>query len=172
MLHGSRYLEVSHRNRQSRLFMGRGSCHNPYMCDDVCIELRPRGWKKCRPQPSFNACGKPLPEPLCPDKFVLVCADFNEDGWATFTWPKEALNMIQGFYEGVLIIGGCETDQVLPVLVGAHRGASIAESIPTNIDGRGCVACDEDECDHTRGDCGCDSGHADNQQIRYVQTYI
>lgn len=160
MRHGERWLEASYRNRESRVRINAyGDCHATYPCEQVCIELRPNGWRKCRPPVKYDACGCEI-EQTCPDKFMKVCSSYiDERGLHVFVWPKEVLTAKAGFYLGFLIANGCDNIGTLPVRVGAHPGAYYAEG-PLHTNVIDCVACDDDEigpCGPVSSDCGCDT---------------
>lgn len=160
-LHGARWLEASYRNRESHVKVSAfSSCHTTYPCEDVCIELRPNGWRHCRPAPKYDACGCEIAQ-TCPDKYVTVCSSYlDENGLHVFAWTDEVLNLHQGFYLGVIKANGCDIIGQLPVRVGPHPTASYAEG-PINTNVIDCVTCDDGEgkgfCDSNPNDCGCET---------------
>ena len=152
-IHGQRWLEASWRHRESHLMVSDfGGCGNTYPCDNVCIEIRPRGWN-CN-KPPVEICGCPTIPP-CPEKYMRVCADYiDECGLHVFVWPREVLTARQGMYEAVVLVNGCDEIAKLPLRVGAHPGAHYAEG-PLHTPLGDCVKCDDpfDPCADGVGSC-------------------
>lgn len=153
MLHGVRWLEASYRNLSSRIKISAlGCCSINYPCENICIEIRPRGWK-CKPK-TVDICGCDT-EPTCPEKYMRVCAEFiDEKGFHVFKWRREVLSAKQGMYEAVVIANGCDEIAKLPLRIGPHLGAVYAEGpIHTNLGD--CVTCDDapDPCELMGANC-------------------
>lgn len=168
---GERWLEASFRNRESRLRVNALSdCHVTYPCKDVCIELRPNGWKACRPKPTYDHCGNEIIK-QCPDKFMRVCAEYIDDnGLHVFVWPTHVMSAKQGFYVGAVIVNNCDEIARIPVRVGAHPGAHYAEG-PVHTPLADCVTCDDyNPCMDQNGhsDCGCSGSQHNTTNEGYM----
>lgn len=161
MVHGERYIEISYRNRQSRLKInGVYSCSSAIPCGEICLSIRPRGWKHCSPKNKIDICGNVI-VPECPDKFIDICADELDGEYATFTWTKEILMAKPGLYHAVVLVNGCENGQELLALVGPHPRVNRIEKAIASAE---CVSCDEyDPCE----DSSCKTCSSDGNDVAY-----
>lgn len=164
-----RYIEISRRNRMSRIFVGVGyGCQKQSMtCGDICIDIR-RAGQYYNDHHSSKSCGTCYdgPPPACEPQVAHVCAlEIDDDGYAVFEWPIELLNLKEGWYDGV-IISDCQSCGIVPIRVGPRCNVIEVENIVSGPDCLSYVGC-EDECVDTI----CGKSDTDGRPV-YVPSYI
>ena len=164
-----RYIEISHRNRMSRLFVGKGGgCSRVNICGDVCIDIKRAGQESCTPQIQYDSCCNPAPKPLCELNVAHVCAtEIDEEGYAVFEWTEDLLELKQGWYEGH-VKTGCDTCVVIPLRVGPRCNVIEVETRISGPDNMCYVGCD-DPCETDI--CPTNGGRSNQQTTIYIPDY-
>jgi hypothetical protein len=142
-----RYIEISHRNRSTRIFVGQGNmCHRVNVCGDVCIDIKRAGKEICGPKVVYDSCCNPTPVPMCEAQVAHVCAlEIDEEGYAVFEWGDELLKLKEGWYEGH-VKTGCDTCGIVPLRVGPRCNVLEVETEISGPDNACYVGC-EDPCE-------------------------
>lgn len=152
-----RYIEISRRNRTTRIFVGQGGgCDRMTVCGDVCIDIERAGKKDCNgcctPSPCYDtSCGcatsKCQCRTCCEKSVAHVCAtEIDSEGYAVFHWDSDLLNLKEGWYEGH-VKTGCDTCGILPVRIGPRCNVIEVETKVSGPDNLCWADCD-DQCDY------------------------
>lgn len=169
-----RYVEISRRNPVTRIKLGSGSsCNAGTICgsDDVFILLSRAGSENCHPVCDYrdNPCSCNSYRTTCCMPFAKVCAlEIDDYGYAVFHWPKELMEMKQGWYEGE-VYTGCSFCGKFPVRIGPRCNVLEVETTIIGPDSLCAVGCNDDPC--VDGPCHPKyTTHRDNNKI-YVPNY-
>lgn len=141
-----RYVEISHRNPRTRLFVGMGNqCFRTNTCDSFCIEIIRAGGQDCRAPVEYSACCQPQPKPMCDPHVATVCAlEVDDDGYAVFEWPKALMELTEGWYIGI-VKSDCHVCGEFPVRIGPRCNVIEVETTVMGPDNACWVGC-EDDC--------------------------